>query len=92
MAKIKPPSVPEQPVPVVPEDGLRGLVAVYLDLDLDVALVLGRAGGSGALPFGRNTAVALDRYLRARDRHKHGRSLGSGWVEPDRSPPKVMFV
>jgi site-specific recombinase XerC len=28
MAKVKPPIVPEQPVPVVPEDGLRRLLAV----------------------------------------------------------------
>ena len=34
------------------------------DLDLDVALVLGKGRRERALPFGRNTAVALDRYLR----------------------------
>jgi site-specific recombinase XerC len=27
MARVKPPIVPEQPVPVVPEDGLRRLLA-----------------------------------------------------------------
>jgi site-specific recombinase XerD len=105
MANVKPPIVPEQPVPIVPEDGLRRLLAVCagktfearrdtaiilflvdtgarraelaglrladLDLDLEVALVLGKGRRERALPFGRNTAVALDRYLRARVRHKY---------------------
>ncbi len=41
-----------------------------LDLDLDVALVLGKGRRERALPYGRKTAVALDRYLRVRARHK----------------------
>jgi site-specific recombinase XerD len=41
-----------------------------LDLDLDVALVLGKGRRQRALPYGRKTAVALDRYLRVRARHK----------------------
>jgi site-specific recombinase XerC len=98
------PIVPDQPVPVVPEDGLRRLLAVCagrdfdarrdtaivmflldtgarraeladlqlgdLDLDLDVAIVLGKGRRERALPYGRKTAVALDRYLRVRARHK----------------------
>jgi len=104
MARMRPPIVPEQPVPVVPKDGLRRLLAVCagrdfearrdtaivmflldtgarraeladlqladLDLELDVALVLGKGRRERALPYGRKTAVALDRYLRVRDRHK----------------------
>jgi site-specific recombinase XerD len=104
MARVKPPIVPDQPVAVVPEDGLRRLLAVCagksfearrdtamimflldtgarraevaglrladLDFDLDVALVLGKGRRERALPFGRKTAVALDRYLRVRARHK----------------------
>jgi site-specific recombinase XerD len=104
MARVKPPIVPDQPVPVVAEDGLRRLLAacagktfearrdtaiimflldtgarraevaglrlVDLDFDLDVALVLGKGRRERALPFGRKTAVALDRYLRVRARHK----------------------
>src|SRR5215218_10417072 len=104
MARMKPPIVPDQPVPVVPEDGLRRLLAACagktfearrdtaivmflldtgarraelaglrmadLDLDLDVALVLGKGRRERALPFGHNTAVALDRDLSARSRHK----------------------
>jgi site-specific recombinase XerD len=40
-----------------------------------VALVLGNGRRERALPFGRNTAVALDRYLRARSRHKYAALL-----------------
>jgi site-specific recombinase XerD len=103
-AKLRAPIIPEQPVPVVPEDGLRRLLATCdgkgyedrrdtalvlllvdvgprraelmgvkvtdLDLDLDVLLVLGKGRRERALPFGRTTALALDRYLRVRARHK----------------------
>jgi integrase/recombinase XerC len=95
MARMRPPIVPDQPVPVVPEGGLRRLLAVCagksfearrdtamimflldtgarraevaglhlgdLDVDLDVALVLGKGRRERALPFARRTAVALDR-------------------------------
>jgi site-specific recombinase XerD len=104
MARVKPPIVPEQPVPIVPEEGLQRLLAACagksfdarrdsaivmfllatgarraelaglrvadLDLELDVALVLGKGRRERALPFGRSTAVALDRYLRVRAWHK----------------------
>jgi integrase len=104
MARMKPPVVPDKPIPVVPEDALRrllvacagkslearrdtamitllidtgarrgeiaGLQVADLDFDLDVALVLGKGRRERALPFGRTTAVALDRYLRVRARHK----------------------
>ncbi len=103
-AKLRPPIVPEQPVPVVPEDGLRRLLATCagkgfndrrdaalilllvdvgprrgelmglklsdVDFDLDVLLVLGKGRRERALQFGRNAALALDRYLRTRARHK----------------------
>jgi site-specific recombinase XerD len=111
MAKMRPPIIPEQPVPIVPEDGLRRLLAACagkhfegrrdtaivmflldtgarraelvglrlgdLDLDLDVAIVLGKGRRERALPFGRKTAVALDRYLRVRARH---RDAGLPWL------------
>jgi integrase/recombinase XerC len=104
MARMRPPIVPDQPVPVVPEDGLRRLLGACvgkdfearrdtaivmflldtgarraeladlqlpdLDLDLDVAIVLGKGRRERALPYGRKTAVALDRYLHVRARHK----------------------
>jgi site-specific recombinase XerD len=110
-AKMKRPIVPEQPVPVVPEDGLRRLLATCagktfedrrdtvlilllvdvgprraelmglkvsdVDFDLDVLLVLGKGRRERALPFGRKSAVALDRYLRVRVRHK---DAGLPWL------------
>jgi site-specific recombinase XerD len=110
-AKMKRPIVPEQPIPVVPEDGLRRLLATCagksfedrrdaalilllvdvgprraelmglkvsdVDFDLDVLLVLGKGRRERALPFGRKSAVALDRYLRARVRHK---DAGLPWL------------
>ena len=41
-----------------------------LDQDLDVLLVLGKGRRERALPYGHKTALALDRYLRVRLRHK----------------------
>ena len=41
-----------------------------LDQDLDVLLVLGKGRRERALPYGHKTALALDRYLRVRERHK----------------------
>jgi site-specific recombinase XerD len=104
MAKMKPPLVPEQPVPIVGEDGLRRLLAACagrdfdarrdtaiimllldagprvgelvgmrisdVDFDLQVVGVLGKGRRERVLPFGRKTALALDRYLRVRARHK----------------------
>ena len=40
-------------------------------LELDVLLVLGKGRRERTLPFGRNAGEALDRYLRARARHRH---------------------
>ena len=56
---------------------LVGLRLADLDLDLDVAVVLGKGRRERALPFGRKTAVALDRYLRVRARH---RDAGLPWL------------
>ena len=111
MARMKPPIIPEQPVPVVPEDGLRRLLATCagkrfedrrdtalilllvdvgprraelmgltvddVDFDLEVLLVLGKGRRERALPFGRKSAVVLDRYLRVRARHK---DAGLPWL------------
>ena len=38
--------------------------------EYDVVRVVGKGGRERALPFGRKTAMALDRYLRARSRHR----------------------
>ncbi|GGQ48504.1 tyrosine-type recombinase/integrase [Streptomyces asoensis] len=42
---------------------------VALDLDLMVLHVQGKGGRARPLPFGRSTAVAMDRYLRALGKH-----------------------
>jgi integrase len=104
MARMRPPLVPEQPVPVIAPDGLRRMLKACqgkgfearrdtalimllldtgtrrdelmsrlvtdLDQDLDVLLVLGKGRREHALPYGHKTALALDRYLRVRERHK----------------------
>jgi site-specific recombinase XerD len=103
MAKMKPPVVPDQPIPVLGEPQLRALFVVCagknfdarrdtallmmlvdagprraelgmrledVNFEYDVVRVLGKGGRERALPFGRKTALALDRYLRARSRHR----------------------
>jgi site-specific recombinase XerD len=49
---------------------LMGLKVADVDFDLDLLLVLGKGRRERALPFGRRSAVVLDRYLRVRARHK----------------------
>lgn len=105
MERMRPPSVPEQPVPILRDEelgalllsckgnsfenrrdnavlrmwmdcGVRigelaGLTVEDLDTDQDVAHVLGKGGRRRAVPFGRKTADALRRYLRARAAHPH---------------------
>jgi site-specific recombinase XerD len=48
-----------------------GLRLEDVDFDYEVAWVLGKGRRERALPFGRKTAVALDRYLRVRTKHSH---------------------
>lgn len=48
---------------------LTGLKVEDIDFEQDVAYVMGKGRRPRACPFGRNTAKALDRYLRARERH-----------------------
>ncbi len=107
MRAMKPPSVPETPVPVLGFEDMKKLLktcagktfedrrdtAVILlffdtgmrrrelaqlkvdevDLDQRVALVLGKGSRPRTCPFGDKTALALDRYLRARSRHPKGK-------------------
>jgi site-specific recombinase XerD len=54
-----------------------GLTVADVDFDLDVLLVLGKGRRERALPFGRKSAVVLDRYLRVRARHK---DTGLPWL------------
>lgn len=115
MAKLKPPAVPEQPVPVLDDAALRrlldacagrdfearrdtALIRVLLDagprraevaamrvedvdFDYSVIWVRGKGGRDRALPFGRKTTQALDRYLRARARHRHA-AAAALWIGP----------
>jgi len=104
MARMRPPAVPEQPIPILEEQQLRTLFAVCAGKDFDarrdtallmmlldagprrsellgmrladidseygVVIVRGKGGRQRALPYGNKTAMALDRYLRARSRHR----------------------
>jgi site-specific recombinase XerD len=103
MAGLRPPTVPEEPVPVLDEamitrllgtmsgrsfedrrdtaivrlfldTGMRlsevaGLLITDLDLDADVAIVMGKGRRPRACPFGDKTGQALERYLRERGKH-----------------------
>src|SRR3712207_525186 len=53
---------------------LVGLTVNDVDLDLDVAIVLGKGRRERACPFGKKTAMAIDRYLRVRGRHPYAQS------------------
>jgi site-specific recombinase XerD len=50
---------------------LAGMTVDDLDFELNVALVLGKGRRPRSAPFGRKTALALDRYTRARAGHPH---------------------
>lgn len=49
---------------------LSGLTLEEVDLDLEVAVVLGKGRRLRSVPFGKSTTRALDRYVRARRLHK----------------------
>jgi site-specific recombinase XerD len=68
---------------------LAGLKVEDIDRDLDVIVVVGKGRRPRSVPFGAKTAVALDRYLRERRKHRlakapdlwlgrHGPVTGSG--------------
>ena len=111
MANMRPPSVPEVPVPVVADDELRRLLAACegkgfterrdlalvrlffdsglrlaemaglrvedLDLKERSVTVLGKGSRKRTAIFGTKTAMALDRYLRARRGHP---AAGEPWL------------
>ncbi|MDQ3222692.1 MAG: tyrosine-type recombinase/integrase [Gemmatimonadota bacterium] len=58
---------------------LAGLRVGEIDLDHNVAVVLGKGSRPRACPFGKRTAVALDRYLRVRAKHR-GSDRGELWL------------
>lgn len=51
-----------------------------LDLDLNVLHVLGKADKYRSVPFGKTTATALDRYLRAAAKHKGKPLSDESWL------------
>ena len=113
MRAMKPPHVPDVPVPVLTDDQVTRLlkacdgkgfderrdtamIRLFLDAGLrrneltsmkvedvdwdhNVVLVLGKGRRPRSAPFGRKTAVALDRYLRSRAAHKHA-ALPALWL------------
>ena len=50
-----------------------------VDFEYEVIRVVGKGGRQRALPLGRKTSVALDRYLRVRARHKFAH-LDALWI------------
>ena len=115
MARMRPPRVAEQPVPIIAEADLRKLfhgcagksfedrrdTAILrvlintgarlaevanlhvddVDLDLRELYVLGKGSKGRALPLGPRAAKDMDRYLRARARHKDS-ALPWLWLSP----------
>lgn len=51
---------------------LAGLKVEDIDFGHNIAIVLGKGCRPRACPFGKRTAVALDRYLRMRAKHRDG--------------------
>lgn len=49
---------------------MAGLTLTDIDLDADVALVLGKGRRPRACPFGDKTGQAIERYLRERSKHR----------------------
>lgn len=119
MAKVKPPQIPEIPVPILRDEqvdallktvvgkdfesrrdaaiislfldtGMRraeltGLTLEHFDRDHQVAIVEGKAAGSGkrvrAVPYSDWAAKAIDRYLRsARPKHPAARRTSALWL------------
>ncbi|MEZ5264686.1 MAG: site-specific integrase, partial [Acidimicrobiales bacterium] len=58
---------------------LAGVKVSDISLDLDVAIVHGKGRRLRSVPFGKKTATAIDRYLRARARHPD-RELDALWL------------
>jgi site-specific recombinase XerD len=115
MEKMRPPMVPERPVPVLSADQLRVLFATCsgksfdrrdeailrlftdtglrlselahltvadVDLDDQLAVVMGKGRRPRAVPFGAKTTASLDRYLRVRGRHKRAAEPAL-WLGPN---------
>lgn len=111
MQHMKPPTIPEEPVPVLSDDDLKALLKACsgttfedkrdtaiirlfvdsgmraselanltlddVDRDAGTAFVVGKGSRPRACAFGNKTAVAIDRYLRLRQRHS---AAGLSWL------------
>jgi integrase/recombinase XerC len=65
---------------------LASLTVDDVDLDMDVAVVLGKGRRPRAVPFGARAGQALDRYLRVRARHRHAYELALWLGEKGKKP------
>lgn len=68
------------------DTGMRRSECAYLkggdvDLEHNVALVMGKGRRPRVCPFGRKTAMAIDRYLRARAAHRYA-ATDALWLGP----------
>lgn len=50
---------------------MAGLRVSDIEFDHNIAIVMGKGSRPRAIPFGKRTAKAIDRYLRARAHHSH---------------------
>jgi integrase/recombinase XerC len=66
----------------------HGMTLDDVDLDQRIVWVLGKGHRPRALPMGRNTAQALDRYLRVWEGHRLAH-LPRVWVGPQRADDTV---
>lgn len=114
MANVKPPPVPEVPVPILTTDEINKLLKLTsgktfedrrdhaivmmlfdtgmrrgelaklrlgdVNLDDQLAVVLGKGSRPRVCPFGVRTGRALDRYLRTRDQHPHAKGHEAVWL------------
>lgn len=55
-------------------------------MEYDIATVIGKGRRRRACSFGKRTAQALDRYLRARVRHLYADVRNCGWVTATTAP------
>ena len=58
---------------------LAGLRLFDVDMETECCMVMGKGKRMRACPFGRKTALALDRYIRARAKHRHA-ALDALWL------------
>lgn len=120
MVRMRPPLVPDKPVPVIELDDARRLLKTCdakdfvsrrdtailrlfldtgmrlselaelaltdVDLDDEIALVMGKGRRPRACPFGPRTGQSLDRYLRLRARHARADEPALWLGEKNRAP------